>query len=408
MTFSVIATDLAENQADANTTITEANSVSTMTILRSKPVITVKDMLVANADPADADSSFIERLTTYSADFFTAANSAGIDITADVTEVSNNLDTDTADSTPYEIVYTVTDSAGNVSLDTTVQLTVVDTTGPEVAQDASNNEILTVTSNNTLDADDYFGYSRNKITIAFTSDEELHASDAGSGIETSVTFTNGTTEKTAIDLVQKTGSTNQLEWVGEYTVAGPVGDTAGDNGLVSYVLKMTDIYGNVTTTTSANSDVTVDTTSPTASSITVTGTRGIGDDAVTVTSVKTGDAVTISFTSSEQLHGIASNNTASFIYKLMVMMVKEMMFTLILNLQKRSMIQQTQQHINTVLHLQLLPMLLLINPLLVLLLMKNYQYSLQLTDLAGNVTTTDYADSGMIVDRIALLLELSL
>ena len=311
MTFSVIATDLAENQADANTTITEADSVSSMTILRSKPVITVVDMLVANDDPDDEGSSFIERLAAYTADK-TAANSAGTDITADVTEVSNNLDTNTANTTPYEIVYTVTDSAGNVSLDTTVQITVVDTTAPLVALDSDNNdaEILTVTSNNALDADDAnLAIAGDKVTIAFTSNEELAVSDADNNIETSVTFTIGATEKTAIDLVQKTGSTNQLEWVGEYTVVGAQGETAGDNGLVKYVLKLTDIYGNVTTTASANSDVTVDTTNPAIKNGTTVSVLSNNDkDATGANLAKSGDTVTLKFTASEELHGTANNN----------------------------------------------------------------------------------------------------
>ena len=305
MTFSVIATDLAENQADANTTIVEKDSVSTMTILRSKPIITVNDVLVVNNDPQDASSNFIERLGTYTEDK-TAVNSAGTDITTEITQVSNNLDTDTADSTPYEIVYTVTDSAGNVSDNTTVKITVVDTTPPLVAKDASDNEILTVLSDNTVDT---LAKKDDDITISFTSNEELEASS--DAIETTVTFTIGDTEKTAINLTQQSGSTDKLKWKGTYTVQD------GDTGLVSYVLKITDIYGNVTTTESADSEVVVDTTAP------IVAKDASDNEILTVLSNNEldhedhnyaiqGDTVTLKFTASEELHGTAANNTVTF------------------------------------------------------------------------------------------------
>ena len=374
MTFSVIATDLAENQADANTTITEADSVSTMTILRSKPVITVVDMLITDADPEHEDSSFIERLATYTPDK-TAVDSAGTDITTDVTEVSTNLDTDVADSTPYEIVYTVTDAAGNVSVDTTVQITVLDTTPPLVALDDDDAEILTVVSNNDDDADDAtLAIKDDTVTLTFTSNEELEASDVDNAIETSVTFTIGTTAQTAINLVQKTGSTSKLEWKGVYTVVD------GDNGLVSYVIKMTDIYGNVTTTDSADSDVTVDTTAPLvalddddAEILTVVSNND--DDADDANLAIVGDVVTLTFTASEELHGTADHNTVVFKVgdgdaKTAVNLVA----TTGANEYKASMPAVVANENGIV------------------------SYVLQLTDLAGNVTTTASADSNCTVD----------
>ncbi len=377
MTFSVIATDLAENQADANTTITEADSVSTMTILRSKPVITVVDMLITDADPEHEDSSFIERLATYTPDK-TAVDSAGTDITTDVTEVSTNLDTDVADSTPYEIVYTVTDAAGNVSVDTTVQITVLDTTPPLVALDDDDAEILTVVSNNDDDADDAtLAIKDDTVTLTFTSNEELEASDVDNAIETSVTFTIGTTAQTAINLVQKTGSTSKLEWKGVYTVVD------GDNGLVSYVIKMTDIYGNVTTTDSADSDVTVDTTAPLvalddddAEILTVVSNND--DDADDANLAIVGDVVTLTFTASEELHGTADHNTVVFKVgdgdaKTAVNLVA----TTGANEYKASMPAVVANENGIV------------------------SYVLQLTDLAGNVTTTASADSDCTVDTTA-------
>jgi hypothetical protein len=379
MTFSVIATDLAENQADANTTITEADSVSTLTILRSKPVITVVDMLVTDADPEHEDSSFIERLATYTPDK-TAVDSAGTVITTDVTEVSTNLDTDVADSTPYEIVYTVTDAAGNVSVDTTVQITVVDTTPPLVALDDDDAEILTVVSNNDDDADAAtLAIKDDTVTLTFTSNEELEASDVDNAIETSVTFTIGTTAQTAINLVQKTGSTSKLEWKGVYTVVD------GDNGLVSYVIKMTDIYGNVTTTESADSDVTVDTTAPTialddaevpAEIITILSNND--DDADNANLAIVGDVVTLTFTASEELHGTADHNTVVFKVgdddaKTAVNLVA----TTGANEYKASMPAVVANESGIV------------------------SYVLQLTDLAGNVTTTASADSTVRVDTTA-------
>ena len=382
MTFSVIATDLAGNQADANTTITEADDVSSMTILRSRPVITVTDMLVVNNDPSDAGSKFIERLATYVPDF-TAANSVGDSITADVNEVSSNLNTALGNSTPYEIVYTVTDAAGNVSLDTTVQLTVQDTTPPLVALNNSGDEILAVVSNNALDADDAtLAIEGDTIKISFTSNEELEASDSNSGIETNVTFSiGGGAAKPAIDLVQKTGSTSKLEWEAIYTV------TNSDNGVVKYVIKMTDIYGNITTTASANSNVVVDTVAPTVTDNSLTIVSNNPDTSL----AKTGEIVTISLVASEELHGAVGKNTVS--YKILQSDGQagqvidehadiELIKAVDSNTYSAAFMVAANDSGNAAFD-------------------ENYQYSLKLTDLAGNESVIDYADSGISVDRIA-------
>ena len=267
-------------------------------------------------------------------------------------------------------VLQLTDLAGNVTTTASADSTVrVDTTAPTVALDDDDAEILTVVSNNDDDADDAnLAIKDDTVTLTFTASEELH----GTADHNTVIFKVGdAAAHSAVNLVATTAEDDGHVYTASFDVA------AGENGTVSYVLQLTDLAGNVTTTASADSDCTVDTTAPTvATDTTVSVVSNNDDDADDANLAIKDDTVTLTFTASEELHGTADHNTV--VFKVGAAAAKDA-----INLSATAAddghkytasFDVAAGENGTV------------------------SYVLQLTDLAGNVTTTASADSNCTVD----------
>jgi hypothetical protein len=94
------------------------------------------------------------------------------------------------------------------------------------------------------------------------------------------------------------------------TIAEGTHSSAGSKIAVS----VTDAHGNVSDPLNIPEFV-IDITDPVVSgNVTITATRGTGDDATLVTKAKAGDVIDMSFTASEALDDTASNNTVTFTF----------------------------------------------------------------------------------------------
>ncbi len=193
-----------------------------------------------------------------------------------ITTVGGIATTILAPATEGTYVMYVIDAAGNISSASTAILT-VDNTPPTLST-------VTIISNN---ASTTLAKVGNTVTLTFISSESIDSPTVSIGAESggAVTVTQGVDSR---------------HWTAVATM------TSGDsNGTVPFTVDFDDLYGNVATQVTAiisGSNVTFDKASPTLSSV------SISSNNASTTLAKSGDIVTLSFTSNESI----SSPTVSF------------------------------------------------------------------------------------------------
>ena len=284
VTFDISFSDLATN---AGTSVTSTTDSSVVTVYQTAPDTTDPELNIVSIESNNSDTSraTLDNIITLSftssepietpdvtinGDIAAAASGSGNTWSATKTITSGDADGPVTFTIDFSDLADPPNGGTQVTSITTGSGVTVDQTAPTLTT-------VSIESNNTNDTT--LATDGNTVTLSFTSDEPI--------LPPTVTINGDTVTATVLG-----GDTTT--WSAETTIA-----STDDDGVVAFSITYSDLASNdggiATSPTAGNSDVTVDNTAPTLTTV------SIESDNADPSRATTGDTVTLTFTSSEPI-----------------------------------------------------------------------------------------------------------